>query len=66
MPKGTCQAEAMSNSEQIKHVALAVKPVIELRLSERIRQAGRQAGRLAGRKAASQSVENSMKFIGSI
>ena len=31
MPKGTCRAEAMSNSEKIKPVALAV---IELRLSE--------------------------------
>ena len=30
MPKGTCRAEATSNSEKIKPVALAV---IELRLS---------------------------------
>ena len=35
MPKGTCQAETMSNSEKIKPVALAV---IELRLSEGISQ----------------------------
>jgi len=41
MPKGTSRAEATSNSEKIKPVALAV---IELRLSEGIRQAGRQAG----------------------
>ena len=35
MPKGTSRAEAMSNSEKIKPVALAV---IELRLSEGISQ----------------------------
>ena len=35
MPKGTCQAEATSNSEKIKPIALAV---IELRLSEGISQ----------------------------
>ena len=35
MPKGTYQAETMSNSEKIKPVALAV---IELRLSEGISQ----------------------------
>ena len=35
MPKGMCPAEAMSNSEIIKPVALAV---IELRLSEGISQ----------------------------
>ena len=35
MPKSTSQAEAMSNSEKIKPVALAV---IELRLSEGISQ----------------------------
>ena len=35
MPKGTSQAETMPNSEKIKPVALAV---IELRLSEGIRQ----------------------------
>ena len=35
MPKGTSQDEAMSNSEKIKPIALAV---IELRLSEGIRQ----------------------------
>jgi len=46
LPKGTCQAEAMSNSEKIKPVALAV---IELYWSEGIRQ------------LVSQSVENSIK-----
>ena len=35
MPKGTSRAEAMSNSEKIKHVALAI---IELHLSEGISQ----------------------------
>ena len=35
MPKGTCRAEATSNSEKIKPVALAI---IELRLSEGISQ----------------------------
>ena len=35
MPKGTCRAEATSNSEKIKPIALAV---IELRLSEGISQ----------------------------
>ena len=35
MSRGTCQAEATSNSERIKPVALAV---IELRLSEGISQ----------------------------
>ena len=35
MPKGTCRAESMSNSEKIKPVALAV---IELHLSEGISQ----------------------------
>ena len=35
MPKGTCRAEATSNSEKIKPVALAV---IELHLSEGISQ----------------------------
>ena len=35
MPKGTCQAEAMSNSKKIKPVALAI---IELRFSEGISQ----------------------------
>ena len=35
MPKGTCQAEATSNSEKIKPVALAV---IKLRLSGGISQ----------------------------
>jgi len=41
VPKGTSRDEATSNSEKIKPVALAV---IELRLSEGIRQAGRQLG----------------------
>jgi len=35
MPKGTSRAEAMSNSEKIKLVALAI---MELRWSEGIRQ----------------------------
>ena len=35
MPKGTCQAEATSNSEKIKPLALAL---IVLRLSEGIDQ----------------------------
>jgi len=39
VPKGTSRDEATSNSEKIKPIALAV---IELRLSEGIRQAGRQ------------------------
>ena len=46
MPEGTYWAEAMSNSENIKPVALAV---IELHLSEGIGQ------------LLSQSVENSIK-----
>jgi len=37
MGKGTSQAEATSNSEKIKPVALAI---VELRESEGIRQAG--------------------------
>jgi len=37
MAKGTSWAEAMSNSEKIKSVALAI---VELRESEDIRQAG--------------------------
>ena len=48
MPKGTCWAEATSNSEKMKSVALAV---IELCLSEGIR------------KSVSQSLENSVKQI---
>ena len=48
MPKGTCQAEATSNSEKIKPVALAV---IELHLSEGINQ------------SVTQSVENSVEYI---
>jgi len=39
MAKGTSWAEAMSNSEKIKPVALAI---VELHESEGIRQAGRQ------------------------
>ena len=35
MPKGTSWAEAMSNSEKIKHIALVI---IELHLSEDISQ----------------------------
>ena len=46
MPKGTSRAEATSNSEKIKPVALAI---IEFHLSEGIRQ------------SVSQSVENSVK-----
>ena len=46
MPKGTYQDEAMSNSKQIKPVALAI---IKLCLSEGISQLG------------SQSVENSIQ-----
>ena len=44
--------EATSNSEKIKPVTLAV---IELHLSEDIKQVGRQA--------VSQSVENSIEYI---
>ena len=40
MPKGTCRAKAMSNSEKIKLIALAV---IELRLSEGISQSVTQS-----------------------
>jgi len=40
MAKGTSRAEAMSNSEKIKPVTLAI---VELCESEGIRQAGRQA-----------------------
>jgi len=50
MPKGTTWAEATSNSEKIKPVALAV---IKLRWSEGIRQLVSQS--------VSQSVENSVK-----
>jgi len=46
MPKGTSRAEATSNSEKIKPIALAVG---ELRLTEGISQSG------------SQSEENSVK-----
>ena len=50
MPKGTCRANAMSGSEKIKPVALAV---IELHLSEGIDQSVTQS--------VSQSLENSVK-----
>ena len=50
MPKGTSQAEAMSNSEKIKPIALAV---IELCLSEGISQPVTYL--------PSQSVKNSVK-----
>ena len=52
MPNGTCRAKAMSNSEKIKPVALAV---IKLRLSESISQLLIQL--------LSQSVESSVKYI---
>ena len=48
MPKSTCRAEATSNSEKIKPIALAI---IELSLSEGMSQ------------LLSQSVENSTKYI---
>ena len=51
MPKGTCRAEATSNSEKIKPVALAV---IEVRLSEGISQ-------LLTYLLLTQSVENSVE-----
>jgi len=47
--KGTCRAEAMSSSEKIKPLSIAI---LELHWSEGIRHAGRQV---------SQSVENSVK-----
>ena len=50
MPKGTCRAEATSNSEKIKPVALAI---IELRLSEGISKSVTYL--------LTQSVENSVK-----
>jgi len=40
MAKGTSWAKVTSNSEKIKHIALAI---VELCESEGIRQAGRQA-----------------------
>ena len=52
MPKGTCQAEATSNSEKINPIALAV---IELHFSEGIRQLLSQS--------VSQSLEYSVKFF---
>ena len=56
MPKGTSWDEAMSNSEKIKPIALAV---IELCFPEGIGQEGRQAGRQAER----QSVENFTEYF---
>jgi len=50
MAKGTSQAEATSNSEKIKPVALNI---VKLRESKGIRQAGRQL--------VSQSVKDSVK-----
>ena len=52
IPKGTCRAEATSNSEKIKPVALAV---IELRLSEGVSQSVSYLQYLL-----TQSVENSV------
>jgi len=49
MAKGTSRAEATSNSEKVKPVAL---DIVELRLSEG-RKEGRQAGRQAGRQSVS-------------
>ena len=49
MPKGTCQAEVMLNSEKIKPIALAV---IESRLSEGISQSVTQS-----------VIRNSIKYI---
>ena len=54
MPKGTSWAEAMSNSETIKPVALAV---IELRLSE-----GIDISQLLS-QSVSQPLENSVKYF---
>ena len=55
MPKGTCRAEVMSNSEKIMPVVLAV---IKLRLSEGISQSVSQSVTyLLG-----QPVENSVEF----
>ena len=62
MPKGTCRAEAMSNSEKIKPVA---STVIELRLSEGISQSVNysvsQSITQSVSQLLSQSVENSVK-----
>ena len=55
MPKGTCRAEATSNSEKIKPVALAV---FELRLSE---TSVSQSVSQSVTYLLSQSVENSVK-----
>ena len=43
MPKGTCPAEATSNSEKIKPVALAVIELQAVRSSEGISQSVRQS-----------------------
>jgi len=54
MPKGTSQAEAMLNSEKIKHIALAnVKLCWFEGISELVSQSDNQS--------VSQSVENSIK-----
>ena len=53
MPKGTCLAEVMSNSEKLKPVALAV---IKLRLSEGTSQSVTQSAS----QSVSQLVENSV------
>jgi len=52
MAKGTSRAEAMSNSEKIKPVALAI---VELCESEGIRQLVSQS--------VEKSVENSVKYL---
>jgi len=54
IPKGTSKAEATSNSERIKCVALAIG---ELHWSEGIRQVGRRVGGQVGRLAVSQLLE---------
>ena len=58
MPKGTCRAEAMLNSEKIKPVALAV---IESCLSEGSSQSVSLSVSQAGRQVGRQAVENSSK-----
>ena len=54
MPKGMSRDEAISNSEKIKPIALAV---IELRLPE-----GGRASWRAGRQAGRQTVQNSINY----
>jgi len=53
MPKGTSRAEAISNSEKIKPVVLAV---IELHLSEGISQSVSQSVSLSVCQSVSQSI----------